>query len=420
MKVINRYALSVALILGVLSQAVAEVSPQAAGTGMGFLDDDMVYDEYFQYSLGSHEGERFKCLKGGASLLDLYLFAELSCYKHHIAPLLKGGKPITEEEAGLLFFVLDVTSATIDAISASLLDDLVFKKNQVMVTEALARDHGRYYTYIKSYLTQSNPDDPIRPLIKRYASHFEAVPQEVKFNVLMNLDLDVKVDSSRLELYLDGNEFPKNDFEKAKLIAKRLAHPIKLLKDLDVNLSNHEKGCMSIKGDKYLGDEWSHLRESTESLLRFYWGVFNDMKSYNAPNGPSAKRIKGISVRTLARREKTKAIYLMALYEIPFVLLTFRASGEYRKNKGVFNDNESGMKFPLLRLNDSIRGTAMLTHVESDYALDVYAKFIKNIKGDMATEDFTTVLTKMGIKAKAKRTNQYDNSTGLPVNSLED
>ena len=416
MKANYRNTLLVTLILGVLSHVVAEVSPQTAGTGVSFVVDD----EYFQYSLGSPEGESLKCLKSGASLLDLYLFAEVSCYKQRIAPLLKRGKPITEEDARLLSFVLDVTSATIDAISASLLDDIVFFRNKNMVTEALARDHGKYFAYIKSYLTQSNPDDPVRPLIRRYASHFEAVPQEVKFNALMNLDMGQRSDSSRYELFLDGNKRPTNDLEFIKLFAKRLANPYKLEKDLSVNLTKYEKGCLAIKGEKYLGEDWSHLRESTESYLRFYWGVYNDMKNYNAPNGASAKRIKGIGVRTLARREKTRGIYSMALYDLPMVLLTFRASGEYRKNKGVFNDNEVGMGFAALRFNDSILGTEMLKHVESDYALDVYAKFIKNLKSDMDEEDFRTLITKSGLKERARRTSQYDNGTGLSINAIED
>ena len=360
------------------------VSPDDQKDGFELADDN------FRYISGKIMPEALEKVRPDATLMDLYDFAHVVCYNNHLSSRLQTNKPLTRHDLQLLRFVLDVTSSTIVAMSASLLGDMVFdqKPNNVkpnnFALQALSKDHAALAEYIKSFAEAPKFRITIREQIQSFASRFSDVAYEQKFGTFGRVDLSSVVAGPRFYLTQIGDE-----------------------------------ECMKIKGYKELGDEWGRLCDAAERYLKFYARIYKELNSYSPVKSWSKRAVVNLLEESGACRDKTVSTYCLAFYDVPFVLVLYRTRCEYKRCKDILNDDEEGMENALIRLNQAIGGTRILQHVETAFALDLYATCIADIKGEMSESEFTTIKTKTGLTAKASKSNRFDSETGLPLNNME-
>ena len=349
-------------------------------------------DENFRFTSGKKMSEAFEEVREGATLIDLYNFANACCYHGRILPRISQKKPLTKGDLQLLRFVLDVTSSTIVAMSASLLGDMVFEDDPNFALQALSKDHPLFAEYIKSFADASNSRTVIRAQIGRFASRFADVVRKQKFDVFWRADLSTWVsDDSRIRTSWYDN---------------RSVMPV-------------EFACRKIKGDDELGKEWARLCDSAEEYLKFYASIYKVLNAYSPAHSFSKQGVMNILGESGPCRDKTLVTYCLAFYDVPFALVLYRTRYEHRMAKGVLDDSEIAMENALIRLDQSVCGTRMLRHVESAFVLDLYTKCIADIKNEYMREaNFNAIINKTALKAKANNTNRFDSNTGLPLNDI--
>lgn len=420
-------------------------TPKEVTVSRQYRDDNFQYDIDVAGNKGLLSG---LYIRGrNPSLEDLYNFAMTTCYNGGLRKKLGNGDSINKGEARLLAFVIMSNAMMINAMSNSMRMDILdvpaecvgnwlcpvcmksipdgsmcpicghpdpsWEHGQNDRKKQKDRIYERFDGFVSyceknalssNYYYKANNSGAAfsRALIEDFADHFSTIPVETRREAARKLKENQPLDDSR-----DGMDgwWPRH-FKKEVL-------------------SDVEKACLELKGYDEIGDDWKHVLNNMTTYLKEFAKLRKDIFRYYSSeklkDSLSKKHAEWLRTMADVLWEKERDSCCVYFYDLPFLLVTYRTCGEYRQNWKSWRkfSEKKGMQKAVKQYSNSILCTEVLKHVESDMAIDVYANIVEEVKGSLGEDEFNRLKNKLALVARAKKTNQFDNATGLPVNSFE-
>lgn len=380
-----------------------------------------VSDANFEVSIDEN-GQTDINVKGkDRTIEDLYNFVQTACYNAKLRPKLTKGEPLSEDEARLLVFVLDVEATMVGALAQAIYADMMdisefpsyeeLPESDVKIDEYHKRELKTFAPLVTNYL-KSN--DVLRKKIKSYCNFFSRMAPGNKLAEFKKIADNVWSDERRKENETNLWLWP-------------------ILGSRYIGYYNTEKKLTSLEEDSKnidlehchdrIGAEWDQLHKLMTSYLRDANCTYENVRNYVSHEALTDSKSKEMASQILKDHINAREVMLkdfaMHLYDLPFVLLTHRAQADYRDCKGFWNDNERKMEEGLVRYGEAINGASMLERVVSSYAIGLFTSYIEHVKSDIGDDAFKSVQSRTSLKEHAKRTLERDAETGISRNTLD-
>ena len=389
-----------------------------------------VSDRNFVFTVDANGVPSFEKKNPDMTIDELSSFVKVRCLNEMLFPKMMKGEPITQDEALLLSFAMDVQATMIKAIGVAMVWDIYGEdekyKTPVLSTadipELAKRECNIFNPLIEEFV---NGNGGLRNKIRAYGKNFQGMDAVTKWALHDEI-------SQKGKLFEDLKKTPDAEvvikthpwlcwFGLYKAAQKNMEH---------ISLSEYEEAASGVLGEGFVGQEWLDLWEMSEVYLREYWETYGKVKSYytstklTGDDGFMAREYaKRIFQRSLPITNMILNDYCIQFCDFPFVLLTMKARGEYRNCKGFWNDDEEAMKSVMMKYGETISGTHMLSHLNSTYSIDAYTDFLEKFKSDidfMFDGNFKRFQAVTRIREFAREKTTKDLNTGLDVNGFKD
>ena len=177
---------------------------------------------------------------------------------------------------------------------------------------------------------------------------------------------------------------------------------------------------------KEISRKWIDVENSVIRYSHLTWQVYTAFVNY--VRGDRLRDVEFIKEMEDFNRHAESGIassyseLARCVNDYPFVVLTFRAFGQYRQCKGRFNDDEARMEAVMRKYGEAVSGTKMLTRLETDFAIDLYERLLHDFKADLdnplSDKNFKRVLASAKLKEMSERVLKKDRETGLNINEF--
>lgn len=389
-----------------------------------------VSDRNFTFKVDADGVPSFEKKNPDMTIDELSSFVKVRCLNERLYPKMSKSEPISQDEALLLSFAMDVQATMIKSIGVAMAWDIYGKDGKYKtpaqttsdVPELAKRECSMFEPLIEEFV---NGNGGLRNKIRAYGKNFQGM------NVATKGSLHDEI-SQKGNLFEDIKKTPDAEMVKKthpwlywaglyKAAQKNMEH---------ISLSEYEEAASGVFGESCIGQEWLDVWEMSEVYLREYWETYGKVKSYytstklTGDDGFEAREYaKRIFQRSLPVTNMILNDYCVQFCDFPFVLLTMKARGEYRNCKGFWNDDEEAMKAVMMKYGETISGTHMLSHLNSTYSIDAYADFLEKFKSDidfMFDGNFKRFQSVTRIREFAREKTHQDLNTGLDINGFKE
>lgn len=389
-----------------------------------------VSDRNFAFTVDSNGVPSFEKKNQNMTIDELSSFVKVRCLNEMLYPKMEKGEPITQDEALLLSFAMDVQATMIKAIGIAMSWDIHGKEEKFKmpvpvnsdVPELAKRECEMFEPLIEEFV---NGNGGLRNMIRAYGKNFHEMDVAIKEALFAEISQKGKLFED-VKRTLDAETVRKTHpwlywMGMYKAAQKNMEH---------ISKSAYEEAAAVVFGESCVGQEWHNVWEESEVYLKEYWETYGKVKSYYTST--KLKGDDGFMAREYAKRIFQRSLpmtnvilndYCVQFCDFPFVLLTMKARGEYRNCKGFWDDDEEAMKAVMMKYGETISGTDMLSHLNSTYSIDAYADFLEKFKSDidfMFDGDFKRFQSVASIREFAREKTSKDLSTGLELNGFKD
>lgn len=389
-----------------------------------------ISDRNFTFAVDANGIPSFEKKNPDMTFDELSSFVKVRCLNEKLYPKMAKGEPISQDDALLLSFAMDVQLTMIKVIGVAMAWDIHGKEEKfkmpVQVNSDVPELAKREYDMFRSLMEEFvNGNGGLRNKIRAYGKNFLGMDSATKGALFDEI-------SQKGKLFKDVKKTPDSEAVKKthpwlygmglyKVAQKNMEH---------ISKSEYEEAASGVFGESNIGQEWLDVWELSEVYLREYWETYGKVKSYytstklTGDDGLMAREYaKRIFQRALPMTNMILSDYCVQFCDFPFVLLTMKARGEYRNCKGFWNDDEEAMKAVMMKYGETICGTDMMRHLNSTYSIDAYADFLEKFKSDidfMFDGNFKRFQAVTRIREFARDKTSKDLNTGLDLNGFKE
>lgn len=402
-----------------------------------------VSDDNFAFTVDRNGVPSFKVKNPEMTLDDLTDFVRVRCLNERLYPKLMKGEPLSKEESLLLVFAMDAQALMIKSIGCAMAWDILGKDGEFKfsvpqnqdIPELAKREDEVFIPLMERFM---NCNSDFRNQIRNYCRHFEFVREDVKGQILDDVFRTGSVfEDGTLGSESRGvvNSHPwlfVNSPVIAGVVWEAETHTMGDSYKGNT-LSDYEKSAVNVMTDGDIGMEWRGLWDVSRKYLEEYWLTYKRVEAYSVSDNlkgeeglKSRKFAKLIHQRSITATNLLLGEYCTRFYDYPFVLLTMKAREKYKGSKG-WDDDEKKIFEGMVKYGETISGTDMLSHLNSTYAIDVYADFLEKVKSDIEgsyflpwrNDYYKRLMATSRIREFAREKNRKDLDTGLETNGFK-
>lgn len=357
----------------------------------GINKNIVITDNNFSCKIGDNNSGQFVQVNPNATLNDLNNFAVAECWNGYLKKKVENALVISQEDALLLDFCINVQLNMIDALGVALLGDMTEPRLQhnflfdmdEKTLDKIADGNVIYEELseaIEKLKTRFIADNKgVRVLMKEWGIAYQSIPNEVVAQVFKDVQENSLVartkNGSRTWRYVTGSVVPD---------AIIYAMSPDSLNKIEEGVKKH-----TLSGE-YEGQAWQRVQKTVSPYLNELLQMWTMLSCARAKTEDSQSR-KNIDQVILGREKDIQVVvqYLCyALYDLPFAIQTYKARAKLKECKGFWNDNEKEMKRVVADYTIAVSGDAMLKYIRTRYAVNGYVELIKYFRSQLSVREF--------------------------------
>ena len=369
------------------------------------VDETMVIsDGNFSYKMGNKETREFAQLNPNATLNDLNDFAVAKCWNGYLKKKIENASPLTREDAVLLDFCMNVQLNMVDTLAVAalgdmtqpgLLHDFVVDMKEKSLEKSADNDIEKIYkeqtdVFVKLKANFITDNTGVRVPMKEWGNAYQSIPSEaiaLVFNDIQKNSYAARTENgSRSWLWSGVYTGSTLLFGLAGAGIAGTFHAM----SPDALNKVEEEAAKHAKRGVHEGLAWQSVENATSSylpeLLRMRALLSRARTMMEDPQ--SRKYLERIVAESENDKQMVSQYLDYALYDLPFVLQTYKARAKLKGCQGVWNDNEEEMMRVMADYNSAVSGTAMLKKIRTRYAANGYAELIKYFKKELSDAEF--------------------------------
>lgn len=386
-------------------------------------------DGNFVYRMGDPSVRKLRQVNPKATLNDLNDFAIAKCWNGYLKPKIESGEPIHREDALLLDFCMDVQLNMIDTLSVAALGDMTspgllhgfvcdMQEKAATATkdiEGIYKDKADIFVRLKANFLMDSTG--IRRPMKLWGEQYQCIPPETLATVLN--DIKVNNAAARTENgshpWLWGMAYGLGGLGGG-IIGTGIVGTLHSMSPDNLNEVEKSLAAFSQNGVE-LKNNWQSMRNEVSRYLPEMIRM-REMLARARTQMTDAQSRKYVQ-KVLAESENDKQVvseYLdYAMYDLPFMVQTYKARADLKGCQGFFNDDEKKMMEVMADYNNAVSGTEMLKRIRTRYAANGYAELVKYFKGELSKAEFNDFVR----ETRLYNVDQKLDKNGLPDNQLE-